>query len=154
MSNPEINRQIVQAGLDHRAAEFKKREAVLEKQARLLRLIINDNHTTKTTPKASERPQNKPDVKEEPQVQEQAVPLSRQEQEDADRHPWYRFMFMVFAPLILVSMLVFLAGGAPITIPLLILLAAYTCLLLVMSIIAFFPKPDPAAIKQFVRSLI
>lgn len=150
MSNSKVYREIVQAGLDSRAAE--RVEANLEKQARLLRLIINDNHTTKTTPKASERPQNKDKPKEVAQVQAEAVPMTGREQEAEECRAWYKFMALVFAPLILASLLVSLAGTAPIAIPLLILMAAYTGLILLTSIIVFFPKPARAEIKQCIRS--
>lgn len=149
----EITREKVQEILDRNAAEARRKEANLDAQERKLRLHINDNHAIKTAPKASERPQNKPEVEEVPHVQAEAVPLSRREQEAAGCHSWYQFMFMVFAPLLLVSMLVSLADGAPIAIPLLILMVAYTCMLLVMSIIAFVPKTARAEIKQFIRSL-
>ena len=151
MSNSKVYREIVQAGLDSRAAE--RVEATLEKQARLLRLIINDNHSTKTTPKSPEKPQKKAEPKEIPKVQAEAVPLSRQEQEAAECHAWYKFMSLVFGPLLIDGLLVALAGTAPIAIPLLLLMAAYAGVLLVMSIIVFFPKTARAEIKQFIRSL-
>lgn len=151
MNNSKVYREIVQAGLDSRAAE--RVEANLEKQARLLRLIINDNHSTKTAPKSSEQPQEKAKTEEVPQVQAEAVPLSRREQEAAECRAWYKFMALVFVPLIVAALLVSLAGTAPIAIPLLILMAAYTGLILLTSIIAFFPKTARAEIKQFIRSL-
>lgn len=151
MSNSKVYREIVQAGLDSRAAE--RVEATLEKQARLLRLIINDNHSTKTTTKSPEQPQNKVESQEVPHVQAEPVPLSRREQEVAECRAWYRFAALVFGPILIAGMLVSLAGTAPIAIPLLILMAAYTGLLLLTSIIIFFPKPARAEIKQFIRSL-
>lgn len=151
MNNSKVYREIVQAGLDSRAAE--RVEATLEKQARLLRIIINDNHSTKTAPKSSEQPQKKAEPQEVPQVQAEAVQLSRREQEAAECRAWYKFMALVFGPLLIAAMLVSLAGTAPIAIPLLILMAAYTGMLLVMSIIAFFPKTARAEIKQFIRYL-
>ena len=151
MNNSKVYREIVQAGLDSRAAE--RVEATLEKQARLLRLIINDNHSTKTATKTPEKPQKKAEPQEVPQVQAEAVPLSRREQEAAECRAWYKFIALVFVPLLIAGLLVSLAGTAPISIPLLILMAAYTGLILVVSIIYFFPKPNPAAIKQFIRSL-
>lgn len=149
----EITRENVQSRLDRRAAEFKKREAVLEKQARLLRHIINDNHTDKTTPKASEQPQEKAKTEEVPQIQAEAVPLSRREQEAAECRAWYKFMALVFVPLIVAALLVSLAGTAPIAILLHIFMAAYTGLILLTSIIAFFPKPARAEIKEFIHSI-
>ena len=41
-------KEIVQAGLDRRKMEQRKREAALEGQARQLRLTINDNHAART----------------------------------------------------------------------------------------------------------
>lgn len=47
MSTDEA-RQIVEAGLERKKAERQQRDAELEKQERLLRLTINDNHLVKT----------------------------------------------------------------------------------------------------------
>lgn len=151
MSNSKVYREIVQAGLDSRATE--RVEATLEKQARLLRLIISDNHSTKTSPKSPEPPKNKIEPKGMSQVQAEAIPLSRREQEVAECRAWYRFVALAFGPLLIAGMLVSLAGTAPIAIPLLILMAAYTGLILLTSIIAFFPKTARVEIKQFIRSL-
>lgn len=152
MNNSKVYREIVQAGLDSRAAE--RVEATLEKQARLLRLIINDNHSTKTTPKSPEPPQNKTKPQEMPQVQAEAVPLSRREQEAAECRAWYRFVSLVFGPLLIAGLLVSLAGTAPIAIPLLILMAAYTGLLLLTAIKAFFPKPSISQIKTVATRIL
>lgn len=149
----EITRENVQKILDRNASEANRKEATLEAQERKLRLHINDNHATKTAPKASELLQNKPEAEEVPQIQAEAVQLSRREQEAAECRAWYKFMALVFGPLLIAAMLVSLAGTAPIAIPLLILMAAYTGMLLVMSIIAFFPKTARAEIKQFIRYL-
>lgn len=150
----EITRENVQSRLDHRAAEFKKREAVLERQAQLLRLIINDNHSTKTAPKSPERPQDKAKTEEVPQVKAEVVPLSRREQEAAECRAWYKFMSLVFGPLLIAGMLVSLAGTAPIAIPLLILMAAYTGIILLTAIKAFFPKHSLRYIKTVATRLL
>lgn len=150
MSN-EITRENVQSRLDRRAAEFKKHEATLEKQARLLRLIINDNHTTKTIT-ASQLAQKK--AKEEEEARNAAHAKFQQEQsEKAQCYAWYRFIGIVFAPLLVAAFLASLAGTAPIAIPLHIFMVAYTGLILLASIIVFFPKPAREEIKEFIRSL-
>ena len=151
MNNSKVYREIVQAGLDSRAAE--RVEANLEKQARLLRLIINDNHSTKTAPKIPEPPQNKVKPQDVPQVHVESVPPSRREQEAEYCDAWYRFVALVFAPLLIAGLMVSLAGTAPIAIPLLILMAAYTGLLLLTAIKAFFPKPSISQLKTVATRL-
>ena len=98
----EITRENIRKFLDHNAAE--RVEATLDNQARLLRLIINDNHSTKTTPKASEQPQNKAKAEEVPQVQAEAVPLTRREQEAAYCNAWYQLILRIFAPLMVAAL--------------------------------------------------
>lgn len=145
----KVYREIVQAGLDTRAAE--RVEANLEKQARLLRLIISDNHSTKTLT-ASQLAQKK--AKEEEEARNAAHAKSQQERtEKAKCYAWYRFIGVVFGPLIAAALLASLAGTAPIAFLLHICMAAYTGLLLVTSIIAFFPKTARAEIRRFIRSM-
>ena len=98
MSNTKVYREIVQAGLDCRAAE--RRDAELEKQASKLRLIINDNHTAKTSGKAPERRQEKPG--------KDASAIRRRKEERAERaaeasycNGWYSFILRIFAPLVI-----------------------------------------------------
>ena len=148
MNNSKVYREIVQAGLDIRSAE--RVEATLEKQARLLRLIINDNHSTKTLT-ASHLAQKK--AKEEEEARIAANEKTKQARsEKAQCYAWYRFIGIVFCPLFVVGLLVSLADTAPIAIPLLILMAAYTGLLLLICIFAFFPKPARAEIREIIRS--
>lgn len=45
-------RSVVNAGLERRKTEREQRDAELEKQARLLRITINDNHLIKTIKEA------------------------------------------------------------------------------------------------------
>lgn len=150
MSN-EITRENVQEILDRNAAEAKRKEAALEAQERKLRLTINDNHATKTMTE-SQRAQKEQEAQEAELAkrQERRAELA---QETNDCNAWYKFMSLVFGPLLIAGLLVSLAGTAPIAIPLLILMAAYTGLILLTSIIAFFPKTARAEIKQFIRSL-
>lgn len=143
----EINRENVQKIVDRNAAEYKRKEAALEAQERKLRKIINQNHldktSTKTATKVPQLPQEEPkEVEKECVKALEERPDRRAElaQEAESCNTWYQFMFLVFAPLILVSMLVTLAGGAPITIPLLICMAAYIALIFATAIKAFFPK--------------
>ena len=115
MSNTEINRQIVQQGLDRRAAHAKRMDALLETQERKLRLIINDNHIRATggyVPQASaQRPQ-------EPKVESSAALARRQEkraeraQEAAWCADWYRFLLRVFAPFLVAALALVLSDLA------------------------------------------
>lgn len=149
MSNSKVYREIVQAGLDSRAAD--RVEANLEKQARLLRLIISDNHSTKTLT-ASQLAQKK--AKEEEEARNAARAKRQQERSETDQcYAWYRFIGIVFGPLIVAALLASLAGTAPIAFLLHIFMAAYTGLILLTSIIVFFPKTARTEIKQFIRSL-
>ena len=171
MNNSKVYREIVQAGLDSRAAE--RVEATLEKQARLLRLIINDNHKLGAAARhndgyaqvdektriamyaqAAQCPQNKAKAEKVPEVKADAVPLTRREQEAAECRAWYKFMALVFGPLLVAGMLVSIAGTAPIAIPLLILMAAYTVLILLTAIKAFFPKPSISQIKTVAARIL
>ena len=145
MNNTAINRENVQQILDRNAAEAKRKEADLYKQERKLRLIINQNHTDKTAVKAPERPQEEPKKTEE----EWGKELTRRSERRAQRAQehdsctaWYRFMLLVFAPLIAAGLLVSLAGSAPITFILLTAMVAFTALILLTAIKAFFPKPN------------
>lgn len=150
MSN-EITRENVQQIVDRNAAEHKSKAAAMEAQERKLRKIINQNHTDKTTVQtaatAPQIVQKKPKEAERECTKAMDERAERRAQEAEYCNAWYQFIFLVFAPLILVSMLVTLAGGAPITIPLLICMAAYVALILLTSIKAFFPKSILTSIK-------
>lgn len=101
MSNTEINRQIVQQGLDRRAAYKRRMEALLETQERKLRLIINDNHIRAT---GGYVPQESAQLPQKPKNESSAALARRQEkraelaQEAAWCADWYRFLLRVFAP--------------------------------------------------------
>lgn len=101
MSNTEINRQIVQQGLDRRAAHARKMEALLESQERKLRLIINENHIRAT---GGYVPQESAQRPQQPKKESSAALARRQEQraeraqEAAWCADWYRFLLRVFAP--------------------------------------------------------
>lgn len=98
--NTAANRQIVQRGLDRRAAA--RRDAALEAQARKLRLIINANHEAHLAElyavQEPERPQGKPAADSDK--------LKRKKKERAERaaeaaycFSWYGFMLRVFTPM-------------------------------------------------------
>lgn len=100
MNNTEENRQQVRAGLDRRAQERKAADAELEKQARKLRIIINQNHIEKTH---EENP-------EHIRTQDTGDNWNRRRKEREERHreaeeckSWYIFLFHVFAPLLIAS---------------------------------------------------
>lgn len=101
MSNTETNRQIVQQGLDRRAAHARKMEALLESQERKLRLTINENHIRATGGYAPQESAQRP---QEPKKESSAT-LARRQKERAERaqeaawcSAWYRFLLRVFAP--------------------------------------------------------
>lgn len=145
----EITRENVQQILDRNSAEARRKEADLYEQERQLRKIINKNHTTNTITK----PQLAQQRAKEAEEARNAELAKRQErraelaQEAEGCTAWYRFMLLVFGPLILAGMMVSIAGSAPITIPLLLCMAAYVALILVISIKSFFPKPNIPTIK-------
>ena len=96
-----INRQIVQKGLDRRAAE--RRDAELEKQARKLRLIINANHEAHL---AALDAAQEPELPQEEPAAEPGYKLKRKKEERAARAAeaaycirWYGFLLRVFTPL-------------------------------------------------------
>lgn len=150
MSNTAaINHESVQQIIDRNSAERKRKEAALEAQARKLRLIINDNHTAKTSvktaDKAPERPQEEPEAIEDEVYTDLPIYTEERTQRRQEREyctAWLRFLALVFAPLILSALLFTLAGTAPIAIVLLISMAAYTILIIATAIKAFFPRAN------------
>ena len=100
MSNPEINRKIVQLGLDRRAAERREREAALEADAQLLRLKVNAH--SRSHRERMEAAQ----AAERLQARNTAAAARRKERRDQavwecqDCASWYLFMVKVTAPLI------------------------------------------------------
>ena len=133
----EITRENVQHILDHNAAEYKRKEADLYEQERQLRLTINDNHATKTASKAQ---------KAQKKAKEEAEALAKRQQkqayaakEAAQCRAWYRFMLGAFSPILIAAPLIAIAGSAPITILAAFLTAAFTLLVIVAIIKAFFP---------------
>lgn len=102
--NTDVNRQIVQEGLDRRAAE--RRDAVLEAQARKLRLIINANHEAHLAELyAAQEPERR---QETPKVE--TSNHERRKKERAERAAearyctgWYSFLLRVFTPLVIAA---------------------------------------------------
>lgn len=136
MSN-EITRENVQEILDRNSAAAKQKEAALNEQERKLRLHINDNHATKTASKA-QLAQRK--------AKEEAEALEKRQQKRTDRameaaecSAWYRFMFGAFSPILIAGPVISLAGGSPVTFLAALLMAAYTVMVIVFIIKAFFP---------------
>lgn len=153
----EITRENVQQIVDRNAAEHKRKAATLEAQERKLRKIINQNHTDKTTVQtattATKVAQKEPKEAEKECTKAMDERSERRAQEAESCNSWYQFMLLVFGPLLIASLLVSLAGGAPITIPLLLCMAAYVALILLTSIKAFFPKPNLQPIKTLTDNL-
>ena len=134
----EITRENVQAILDRNTAEAKRKEAYMDAQERQLRLHINGNHATKTMTESQREKQAQEAMEAElAKRQERRAELA---QEGEECNAWYQFTFQVVAPLILASMFVNLADGAPIAIVLLIAMTLYTAAILLAAIKAFFPK--------------
>lgn len=132
MNNIEANRQIVQQGLDARAAE--RRDAILESQARKLRLIINANHTAKTTHRSPERPQEATNVTEEERVADLARRTERRAQmahEAKECTAWYRLLFQIFAPLLAAAFVSAIANTVEMTILMSTFGAVYIILIVV-----------------------
>lgn len=104
MSTNKVYREIVQDGLDRRAAE--RRDAALEAQARKLRLIINANHTAKLS---KLYPSEQPERRQE-EARAEAERLKRKQEARAQRAAeasyctdWYSFMLRIFAPLFIAA---------------------------------------------------
>lgn len=136
MSN-EITRENVQEILDRNSAAYKQKEAALNEQERKLRLHINDNHATKTASKAQLAQRR---AKEEAEAQaKRQQKQAYAAKEAAECHAWYRFMFGAFSPILIAAPVISLAGGAPVTILVAFLMAAYTFLVIVFITKAFFP---------------
>ena len=78
MSSEEA-RKIVADGLERRKEEQRQREAALEKQERLLRLKINDNHMEKTLSEAQKKENQKQEAKHrrEQRAKERAARAAR-----------------------------------------------------------------------------
>ena len=152
MNNPEITRENVQKILDRNSAEAKRKEAVLEEQERQLRLHINGNHATKTMTE-SQRAKKEQEA-QEAELAKRQVRRAELAQEGEECNAWYKFMLLVFGPLIAASLLVSMAGSAPVSIPLLILMAAYTGLILLTAIKEFFPKPCLRHLKAAATRLL
>lgn len=102
--NTAVNRQIVQEGLDRRAAE--RRDAALEKQARKLRLIINANHADVLSklfpPEQPERLLEEARAKAEHMKRKQEIREQRAA-EAAYCTDWYGFMLRVFTPMMIAA---------------------------------------------------
>lgn len=143
MSNTAINRQIVQEGLDRRAAEAKRREAKLEAQARKLRLIINDNHIAKTSHKQPEPActvQEIPD--EETYTFTNEMPAERAEsaQEAAYCFMWYQMMVRLFVPALIAAFSLSLTAywSFPLWLTLPVAIAGFTISILTLTVWCFY----------------
>lgn len=71
MSSNEA-RQIVEAGLERKKAERLQRDAELEKQERLLRMTINDNHLVKTISEAQKKELQKEEARKRKEARAKA----------------------------------------------------------------------------------
>lgn len=129
MSNTKVYREIVQDGLDRRAAE--RRDAALETQAHKLRLIIHDNHIAKTTYKTPaqrpERPQEEP--------KKATVNQSRRAEEKAERaaeaaycNAWYSCVFRSLTPMVIAAATLGLSARGMLPIQLTIPCAIFSCM--------------------------
>ena len=105
MSTNKVYREIVQDGLDRRAA----REAALEAQARKLRIIINDNHIAKTGNKVAQHSECRQE-EAKAKAKAKAEHLKRKQEARAKRAAeaayctdWYGFMIRLFAPLFIAA---------------------------------------------------
>lgn len=127
--NTAANRQIVQKGLDRRAAE--RRDAALEKQARKLRLIINANHTSKTTfnPPAQrpQRPQEEPRKMTANQIR-RAEEKAERAAEAAYCTGWYSCLLRVFTPVLIAAATMGLSARGMLPIQLTIPCAIAACM--------------------------
>lgn len=101
--NTAVNRQIVQEGLNRRAAE--RRDAALEEQARQLRLIINENHARKlrNDAKPPVQPQQPRKAAKRDPAKEQALLREKRAQRAAEAAycaDWHLLLLRVFSPLL------------------------------------------------------
>lgn len=147
-----ITRENVQEILDRNAAAYRSKEAAMDAQERQLRLTINDNHATRTMTESQRAQKEQEAVAAElAKRQERRAELA---QEGNECNAWYKFMLLVFGPLIAAGLLVAIAGTAPIVLPLLILMVAYTGLILLTAVKEFFPKHSISLIKTAVTRLL
>lgn len=130
--NTAANRQIVQEGLDRRAAE--RRDAALEAQARKLRLIINANHEAHL---AELYAVQEPERPQEPEP-ESKHNLKRKKEERAERAAeaayctgWYSFLLRVFTPLFIAAATLGLFNAGVLPFALAVPCAIVACLLTV-----------------------
>ena len=139
MSNTAINRENVQQILDRNTANRK--EAILEAQARKLRLIINANHTDKLS---KLYPPEQPERRQE-EAKVQAEHLKRKQEKRAQRAAeaaycadWYGFMLRIFAPLMIAVAAIGLANTGVLPLALAIPFAIVACLISVENFAARF----------------
>lgn len=130
MSSNKVYREIVQDGLDRRAAE--RRDAALEKQARKLRLHINANHTAKLS---ELYPSEQPERRQE-EVKVQAEHLKRKQEKRAARAAeaaycagWYGFILRVFTPMLIAAATIGLANTGVLPIALAAPFSIVACLI-------------------------
>lgn len=138
-STNKVYREIVQDGLDRRAAE--KRDAALEAQARKLRLHINANHTAKLS---MLYPPEQPERREE-ESKAKAQELKRKQEARAQRAAeaayctaWYGFMLRIFAPLFIAAATIGMANNGVLPLALAIPFAIVACLISIETFAARF----------------
>lgn len=129
-STNKVYREIVQDGLDRRAAG--RRDAALEAQARKLRLHINANHTAKLS---KLYPPEQPERRQE-EAKEKAEHLKRKQEKRAQRAAdaayctdWYGFMLRIFTPLMIAAATIGLANTGVLPVALAIPFAIVACLI-------------------------
>lgn len=129
MSNTAINRENVQQILDRNTANRK--EAILEAQARKLRLHINANHTAKL---AKLFPPEQPERRQE-EAKAKAEHLKRKQEKRAERAAeaayctdWYGFMLRLFTPMLIAAATIGLCNTGILPIGLAIPCAIVACL--------------------------
>ena len=129
MSNTAINRENVQQILDRNTANRK--EAILEAQARKLRLHINANHTAKLAklfpPEQPERRQAEAKARAE-RMKRMQEKRAQQAAEAAYCTDWYGFMLRIFVPLIIAAATIGLFNKGVLPIGLAIICAIAACM--------------------------
>lgn len=130
MSNTAINRENVQQILDRNTANRK--EAILEAQARKLRLHINANHAAIL---AKLFPPEQPERRQE-EARAKAEALRRKQEKREQRAAeaayctdWYGFMLRIFAPLMIAAATIGLCNKGVLPIGLAIICAIVACLI-------------------------
>lgn len=126
MTNTEMNRKIVQDGLNRRAATAKAKEAALEAVGREFRAGINQHSKNlRDDMKAAEEAQRR---KEE---QEAAATLRREQramQEAKECYTWYAIMAVTTGPLLLAAVAIALCNSGNLSIWVMLPIAVMACM--------------------------